>query len=73
MEFAIYRLYEQGGRRMGKFVDMLATREEAEAFADKLEGEHEIVELWTREITEEDGDLWETVEFREGGVVEPVR
>ena len=57
---------------MGSFVNMLPTREEAEAFAARLEGEHEVVSLWTREITEEEEYLWDTVAFEEGGGVDPV-
>ena len=55
----MYRIFQdEDGRRMGSFVDMLASREEAEIFAEGREGEHEVVGLWTREISEEDGDLW---------------
>jgi len=72
MEYAVYEVSFKDGRRMGSFVNMLATREEAEAFAAGLEGEHEIVGLWTREITEEDEHLWDTVAFDEKGSVEPV-
>lgn len=73
MEFAVYRISRSGdGIKKGSFVDMLASREEAEAFAREREGEHEVVGLWTRDISEEDGDLWSTVVFDEEGRVEPV-
>jgi hypothetical protein len=72
MEYAVYKVFLQDGRRMGAFVNMLATREEAEAFAADLEGEHEIVGLWTREITEEDEHSWDTVAFDEEGGFKPV-
>lgn len=72
MEYAVYRVFLKDGRSMGSFVNMLATREEAEAFVGRLEGEHEIVGLWTREISEEDEHLWDTVVFDEEGSVEPV-
>jgi hypothetical protein len=73
MEFAVYRVFQdEDGRRMGSFVNMLASREEAEAYARGRDGEHEVVGLWTREISEEDGDLWDTVVFNEDGDVEPV-
>lgn len=72
MEYAVYRVFLEDRRRMGSFVNMFPTREEAEAFAARLEGEHEVVSLWTREITEEDEYNWDTVAFYEGGVVEPV-
>lgn len=72
MEFAVYRVFEgEDGRRMGSFVNMLASREEAEAYARQTEGEHEVVALWTRDVSEEDGDLWEIVVFEEDGA-EPV-
>lgn len=72
MEYAVYKVFRQDGRRMGSFVNMLASHEEAEAFAAMLEGEHEIVGLWTREISEEDEHLWDTMVFDEGGGFEPV-
>ena len=72
MEYAVYKVSFEDGRRMGSFVNMLATREEAEALVGRLEGEHEIVGLWTREITEEDEHLWDTVVFDEEGGLEPV-
>lgn len=72
MEWAVYRVFRsEDGRRMGSFVDMLSSREEAEAFAEGLEGEHEVVGLWTREIAEEDGNLWDTVVFDEEGGLAP--
>lgn len=73
MEWAVYRSFlDDNGRKMGSFVNMLPSREEAEAFAEGLEGDHEIVGLWTREIAEEDGPLWDTILFEEGGSVTPV-
>lgn len=73
MEFAVYEVFRDGdGRRMGSFVNMLASGEEAARFVQERPGEHEIVELWTREIAEEDEHLWDTVVFEEGGGVEPV-
>ena len=72
MEYAVYKIFFNDGRRSGSFVNMLATRAEAEAFAAGLEGEHEVVALWTREITEEDEHLWETVVFDEEGSVAPL-
>lgn len=73
VEWAVYRIFRsEDGRRMGSFVNMLASREEAEAYADKLEGEHEVVGLWTREIAEEDDHLWDTVVFDEEGGLAPV-
>lgn len=71
MEWAVYKIFlSEDGRRMGSFVNMLASRAEAEAFASGREGEHEVVGLWTREIAEEDGNLWDTVVFdEEGGFV----
>jgi len=73
MEYAVYKVFRgKDGRRMGSFVDMLASPEEAEAFARKREGEHEVVGLMTREITEEDEYLWNTVVFDEEGGFEPV-
>jgi hypothetical protein len=71
MEYAVYRVFLQNGRRIGSFVNMLASREEAEAYAAGLEGAHEIVGLWTREITEEDEHLWDTVVFDEEGGLKP--
>ncbi len=71
MEYAVYRMFSRDGRRMGSFVNMLATRQEAEAFAAKLEGEHEVVGLWTREIAEEDEHIWDTVAFDGEGGFEP--
>lgn len=38
----------------------------------RLEGEHEVVGLWTREITEDDEHLWDTVAFDEEGGFKPV-
>ena len=73
MEWAVYRIFRGGdGRRMGSFVNMLASRDEAEAYTDKLEGEHEVVGLWTREIAEENAGLWDTVAFDEEGGFVPV-
>lgn len=73
MEFAVYRVFQdEDRRRMGSFVNMLSSREEAEDYARELDGEHEVVELWTRDISEEDGDLWDTVVFNKDGGVEPV-
>ena len=71
MEHAVYRIFSRGGRRMGSFVNMLATRQEAVAFASELEGEHEVVALWTREIDEEDEHIWDTVVFDGEGGFEP--
>ena len=71
MEYAVYRIFIRDGRRMGSFVNMLATRQEAEAFAAELEGEHEVVGLWTREIDEEDEHIWDTVAFDGEGGFEP--
>ena len=48
---------------------MFASREEAEKLAERLEGEHEVVGLRTREITEDDD--FGTVVFAEDGTVEP--
>jgi hypothetical protein len=56
---------------MGSFVNMLATRQEAGAFTSKLEGEHEVVGLWTREIAEEDEHIRDTVAFDGQGGFEP--
>lgn len=72
MEYAVYEVFFKDGRRMGSFVNMLATHEEAVALAVRLEGEHEIVGLWTREITEKDEQLWHTVSFDEEGGFKPV-
>lgn len=73
VEWAVYRIFRSGdGHKMGSFVNMLASREEAETYAGKLEGEHEVVGLWTREITEEDANLWDTVVFDEVGGLAPV-
>lgn len=73
MEFAVYRVYFDGdGRKMGAFVYVLASRMEAEARAQNLDGEHEVVGLYTREISEEDSDRWGTVVFLEDGDVRPV-
>lgn len=73
MEWAVYRVYlDDDGRKIGSFVDMLPSREEAEAFSEELEGEHEVAGLWTREIAEEDGYLWDTVVFDEVGGFAPV-
>lgn len=72
MEYAVYRVFLKDGWRTGTFVNMLASREEAEAFVEKHEGEHRVVGLWTREITPDDEDSWDTVAFSEGGSVEPV-
>ena len=72
MEYAVYKIFTEGGRRMGSFVNMLATREEAEAFAGGLEGEHEVVGLWTREIDEEEEHLLDTVVFDGEGGFRPI-
>ena len=73
MEWAVYRVFRsEAGRKMGSFVNMYAGREEAEAFARGRDGEHEIVGLWTREITEEDAHLWDVVVFDEEGGFAPV-
>ena len=73
MEWAVYRIFwSEDGRRMGSFVDMLASCEEAEAFTQGRDGEHEIVGLWTREITEEDSHLWDVVAFDDEGGFAPV-
>lgn len=71
MEYAIYEIFLMGGYSMGRFVNLLPTRQEAEAFVGTLEGEHRIVELWTREIAEEDAHLWDVVVFDEKGGFEP--
>lgn len=68
----MYKVFSHHGRRIGSFVNMLASREEAEAYAAGLEGEHVVVGLWTREITEEDEHLWDTVAFDETGGFHPV-
>lgn len=73
MEHAVYKVFRgEDGRRKGSFVDMLPSREEAEAFASKRDGKHEVVGLWTREISEEDEHLWDTIVFNDGGGFEPV-
>lgn len=73
MEHAVYRVFQdQNGRRMGSLVDMFASREDAEACVRRLNGEHDIVPLWTREIQEEDEHLWGTVAFDGHGGAEPV-
>lgn len=55
MEYAVYRIFrDERGRKMGTFVNMLSSRGEAEELAGRLEGEHEVVELRTREIGEDD-------------------
>lgn len=72
MEYAVYRVFsDEDGRRMGSFVNMFASRAEAEVFARGRDSEHEVVALWTREISEEDDHLWDTVTFDESGGVEP--
>lgn len=72
MEYAVYRIYHDAdGRKMGSYVNMLASREEAEELAESLPGEHEVVGLWTREISEAESGMWDTVVFSDGGV-EPV-
>ena len=68
----MYEVFLEDGRRMGSFVNMLPTHEEAEDLVERLEGEHEVVGLWTRDIAEEDEHLWGTVEFDGGGGVRPV-
>lgn len=75
VEWAIYRIFiGEDGRRMGSFVNMFASQDEAEASVRKRDGEHEVVGLMTREISEEDEHLWNTVVFtseaRDG--IEPV-
>ena len=45
MEFAVYRIFRRGGRKLGSFVTMRASREEAEQLANKLKGEHEVADL----------------------------
>ena len=72
MEYAVYKVFVEDGRKKGCFVNMLASRQEAEAFAQRQQGEHEIVALWTREITEEDEHLWNTILFDEKGGPQPV-
>lgn len=73
MEWAVYRVFwGEDGRRMGSFVNMLASREEAEEYARRRDGECEVVGLWTREIAEEDAYLWDTVVFDEEGGFTPV-
>ena len=73
MEWAVYRIFRsEDDRKMGDFVNMFASREEAEAFMRSCDGEHEVVGLWTREIAEEDADLWEVVVFDEEGGLLPV-
>ncbi len=72
MEYAVYEVFLKDGRRLGSFVNMLSTREEAEAFAARLDGDYEIVGLWTREITEEEEHLWNTIAFDDKGGLEPV-
>lgn len=68
MEFAVYRIYYRGDRRTGTLVNMFSSRGEAEAYAQTLGDDHEVVGLMTREITVEDSGLWDTVVFAEGGV-----
>lgn len=73
MEWAVYSIsWGEDDRKMGSFVNMFASREEADAFAQGRDGEHELVGLWTREISEEEEDLWGTVLFGEDGVVQPI-
>ena len=72
MEYAVYKVFVEDGRKKGSFVNMLATRQEAEIFAQRQQGEHEIVTLWTREISEEDEHLWNIVLFDEEGSLQPV-
>ena len=70
MEFVVYAIYfDDNCRRMGSFITMMASREEAEEYARELGGEHEVVGLWTRELAEDDG--YETVVFEEDGSVRP--
>ncbi len=72
MVWAVYGVFRsKDGRRMGSFVNMFASREEAETFARGRDGEHEVVGLWTREIAEEDAHLWDTVVFDEEGGFAP--
>lgn len=74
MEYAVYRTYRaDDGRKMGTLIDVLATREEAEAFAEaRLSGQgREVVGLHTREIGEDDEYLWRDVSFNEAGGIEP--
>lgn len=72
MEFAVYRIfYDADGRKLGAFVNMFSSHEKAEELMERLEGEHQIVELWTRELGEEDD--YSTVVFGEAGVVAPRR
>ena len=54
MEFAVYRIFRRNGRKLGTFINMFASREEAEDLSERLAGEHRVVELRTREIGEED-------------------
>jgi hypothetical protein len=54
MEHVVYRLFYEADRNMGSFVDMLPSCEETKAFVTRHESEHEVVSLWTYEITEED-------------------
>lgn len=73
MEWAVYKVFRsEDDRRMGEFVNMLASREDAEAYSRGCDGEHEVVGLWTREISEDDSHLWDTVVFDEEGGFAPV-
>lgn len=54
MEFAVYRIFRRNGRELGEYVNMFASREEAEELAERLGGEHRVVKLRTREIGEDD-------------------
>ncbi len=74
MEYAVYRTYRaDDGRKMGTLIDVLATREEAEAFAEvRLLGQgREIVGLQTDEISEDEEYLWRDVAFDGVGGIEP--
>jgi hypothetical protein len=39
MEYAVYEVFLKDGRRLGSFVNMFSTREEAESFGARCEGE----------------------------------
>jgi hypothetical protein len=65
------RSFLKEGRRLGSFVNLFSTREEAERFGARLEEEYEILGLWTRKISEEDEHPWETVAFDDEGGFEP--
>lgn len=73
MEYAVYKVFwGENGRRMGSFVNMFASYEEAQTSARERDGEYEVVGLMTREITEEDEHMWNTIIFDEKDGFEPV-